>query len=210
MAREMLTVSCRFAREVGRTMIATMRLSDRSCRRTGSSVTHLLSSSELSYDVTMDTTEVPFSQLIQRSRETVATLEASPRRRLRLERRDGQDLILESADRAEAEDEALAMTSRLFFSLVKNDEGARAMLLALPDVFPWVRFLPTQGVRQFLVELVETVVASAELGNVAALAPVVAAWRNTAEVYADPELYNALTAPLDGTDYGPVPAPVVP
>jgi hypothetical protein len=99
------------------------------------------------------------------------------------------------------------MTSRLFFSLVKNDEGARALLLALPDVFPWVRFLPTEDVRQFLVELVQTVTASAELSNVAALAPVVAAWRDTAEIYADPELYKALTAPLDGADCGPVPEP---
>lgn len=156
----------------------------------------------------MSITEIPFSQLIQRSRETVATLESSPRRRLRLERRDGQDLILESAERAEAEDEVLSMTGRLFFALVKNDQGAQALLLALPDVFPWVRFLSTEHVRQFLVELVETITASAELGNVAALAPVVAAWRDTAEIYADPELHKALTAPLDGSDYGPVPEPI--
>jgi hypothetical protein len=155
----------------------------------------------------MSTAEVPFSQLIQRSRETVAALESSPRRRLRLERRDGQDLILESAERAEAEDEALSMTGRLFFSLIKNDDGARALLLALPDVFPWVRFLPTGQVREFLVELVETVSASAELGNLAALAPVVAAWRDTAEIHADPELYRALTVPLEEDDYGPVPKP---
>lgn len=155
----------------------------------------------------MRITEVPFSQLVQHSRETVAALESSPRRRLRLGRRDGQDLILESAEHAEAEDQALSMTSRLFFSLVKNDDGARALLLALPDVFPWVRFLPTAQVRQFLVELVETVRASAELDNMAALAPVVAAWRDTAEIYADPQLFAELTAPLDGTDYGRVPWP---
>jgi hypothetical protein len=99
------------------------------------------------------------------------------------------------------------MTSRLFFSLVKNDDGARALLLVLPDVFPWVRFLATEDVRRFLVELVETIAASSELGNVAALAPVMAAWRDTAEIYADPELYRALTAPLEGTDDGPVPEP---
>lgn len=172
------------------------------------SAAHLLSSSELRYPGNMSTAEVPFSQLIQRSRETVAALESSPRRRLRLGRRDGQDLILESAERAEAEDEALSMASRLFFSLIKNDDGARALLLALPDVFPWVRFLPVEDVQRFLVELVETVAASSELGNMAALAPVVAAWRDTAEIYADPELYQALSAPLEGTDYGPVPAPV--
>jgi hypothetical protein len=155
----------------------------------------------------MSVTEVPFSQLIQRSRETVAALESSPGRRLRLERRDGQDLILESAERAEAEDEALSMTGRLFFSLIKNDDGARVLLLALPDVFPWVRFLPTGQVREFLVELVETVRASAELGNVAPLVSVVAAWRDTAEIYADPKLYGALTVPLEEADYGPVPEP---
>jgi hypothetical protein len=59
-------------------------------------------------------------------------------------------------------------------------------------------------VRQFLVELVKTVAASSELGNLAALAPVVAAWRDTAEIYADPALYQALTIPLEATDGGPV------
>lgn len=151
------------------------------------------------------TTEVPFSQLVQKPKATVAQLEADPRHRLRLDRRDGEDLILESAARAEAEDEALSMASRLFFSLMKDDEGARSLLFALPEVFPWVQFLPTDDVRSFLIELVSTVRASADLGNMAAVAPVIAAWKGTAEIYSDPELLKAATAPLDGTDYGPVP-----
>jgi hypothetical protein len=56
-----------------------------------------------------------------------------------------------------------------------------------------------------LVELVETIRACADLGNMAAIAPVVAAWQGTAEIYSDPELLRAATAPLDGTDYGDVP-----
>jgi hypothetical protein len=88
------------------------------------------------------TAEVPFSQLIQHPKDTVAKLEETPRRRLRLDRRDGDDLILASAARAEAEDRALSLTSQLFFSMMKNDPGAQALLLSLPDVFPWVRFLP--------------------------------------------------------------------
>jgi hypothetical protein len=155
----------------------------------------------------MTTTAVPFSQLVQHPKDTVAKLEESPRRRIRLDRRDGGDLILESAARAEAEDEALDMASRLFFFLVKNDEGARALLLALPEVFPWVRFLTTEGVRGFLVELVDTARACADLGNMAALEPVIAAWKGTAEIRSDPELLKAATTALDGTDYGPVPAP---
>jgi len=149
--------------------------------------------------------EVPFSQLVQQPRETVARLEATPRRRLRLERRDGNDLILESADRAEADDNALRVTGSLFFHLMKTDKGARVLLLALPDVFPWVRFLPKGDVQAFLVELVETVRACGDLGNLAALMPVIAAWQDTAEIYSDPELLKAATAPLDGTDYGEVP-----
>jgi hypothetical protein len=148
--------------------------------------------------------EVPFSQLVQQPRETVARLEASPRRRLKLGRRDGNDLILESAERSEAKDDALRVTGSLFFHLMQNDDGARAVLLALPSVFPWVRFLPRDDVRAFLVELVDTMHACAELGNIAALMPVVAAWQATAEIYSDPELLKAVTTPLDGTDYGAV------
>jgi len=153
----------------------------------------------------MTTTEIPFSQLIQQPKATMAKLEASPRRRLRLDRRDGEDLILESASRAEAEDEALSMASRLFVSLVKSDDGARMLLLSLADVFPWVRFLPQDDVRALLVELVETLRAAASVGNVAAVEPVVAAWKATAEILSDPELLKAATAALDGTDYGEVP-----
>jgi hypothetical protein len=153
----------------------------------------------------MSITEIPFSKLLQHPRDAMAKLDESPRRRIRLDRRDGEDLILESAAHAEAEDEALSMASRLFFSLVANDDGARALLVALPDVFPWVRFLPTEDVRAFLIELVETTRACTELGNMAALAPVVAAWQGTAEIYSDPELLKAATTPLDGTDFGDVP-----
>lgn len=153
------------------------------------------------------TTEVPFSDLLRKTSDTVAKLEGSPRRRIRLDRRDAEDLILETAGRAEAEDEALDMASRLFLSLMKNDAGARVLLMALPEVFPWVRFLTTEGVRHFLVELVDTIRACASVGNMAALEPVVAAWRETAEIRSDPELFKAATIPLDGTDYGPVRPP---
>jgi len=149
--------------------------------------------------------EIPFSQLVQHPKATMAKLEESPRRRIRLDRRDGEDLILESAARAEAEDSALIMASRLFFSLSKNDNGVRALLLALPTAFPWVHFLPERGTRAFLAELVDTLHACADLGNVAALVPVINAWKNTAEIYSDPELLKAATTPLDGADYGEVP-----
>jgi hypothetical protein len=152
------------------------------------------------------TTEIPFSHLIQHPKAAMAKLEEAPRRRLRLDRRDGDDLILESVARAEADDRALSITSELFFSLVKTDDGAQALLMSLPDVFPWVRFLPRDDVRAFLIELVETLRAASSLGNLAALEPVVAAWQATAEIYSDPELLRAATTPLEGDDFGAVEA----
>jgi hypothetical protein len=80
----------------------------------------------------------------------MAKLEESPRHRIKLNRRDGEGLILESAARAEAEDQALSMTTRIFISLMKRDSGARSLAMSLPDVFLWVRFLPTDDVRAFL------------------------------------------------------------
>jgi hypothetical protein len=151
------------------------------------------------------TEEIPFSQLVQRPKHTMALLDGSPRRRLRLDRRDGEDLILESAARAEAEDKALILASRLFFELTKNEMGLTALAQALPHTFPWVHFLSEDEIRAFLTEFVDTLHACTDLGNVAAISTVINAWRETAEIHSDPELLKAAMMPLDGADYGEVP-----
>ena len=67
-----------------------------------------------------------------------------------------------------------------------------------------MRFLPKEDVQAFLIELVETIRACVSLDNVAALAPVIAAWQGSAEIYSDPAFLKAAIAPLDGTDFGEV------
>ena len=68
------------------------------------------------------TEEIPFSQLIQHPKATMAKLEGS-RRRLRQDRRDSEDLILESAAaRAEAEDKALGMACQ-----VRHERGGKGL-----------------------------------------------------------------------------------
>jgi hypothetical protein len=148
--------------------------------------------------------EIPFSQLIQHSRETVDQLEKSPSRRLRLVRRDGEDLVLESAKRAEADAFAILTTAQLLSEMLRRDETATVVLNVLPAVFPWMRFLPDAAAREFADEFTETARAAAEMGNMAPVVPVIEAWRSTAEIHADPELYKALTAPLDAVDHGSV------
>ncbi|KWX05032.1 hypothetical protein TH66_04560 [Carbonactinospora thermoautotrophica] len=149
--------------------------------------------------------EIPFSQLVQKPRETVEELHSGRIRAVRLHRRDGEDLLLMPAARAEQEHSAMDAVTRLFVSLLKTDDGARNLLQALPDIFPWVRFLPEQDVREFLVELVEVARASVSVDNLAPLAQLITEWQHTAEVYADPELRAAFSQPIE--DFGPVPDP---
>jgi len=87
----------------------------------------------------MSITEVPFSQLLQHSRDTLEKLEEN-RGRLRLVRRDGEDLILESARRAEADEEALSGVAGLLIGLANTDR--EVLNRVFPAAFPWMRYLP--------------------------------------------------------------------
>jgi hypothetical protein len=149
--------------------------------------------------------EVPFSQLLQHSRDTLEKLEESRGHRLRLVRRDGEDLILESAGRAEADEEVLTLTVRIIWELLNT--APDVLVRVFPLAFPWMRFLPPGDALAFITEFTETARGCAELGTLMPLSAVVAAWRATAHVHADPELLGALTTPRDEADYGPVAEP---
>lgn len=155
--------------------------------------------------------EANFSELIQKPKDTVARLQDNPRKGLRLHRRGNEeDLYLTTAERADQVTEVVDSTTRLFVALMKSSPQAVTLLTdVFPAAFPWVRFLPKKAVQEFLVEFMETARAAADLGTVGPIVPLIAAWKSTAEVYADKELYGALTRP-EGGDYGTVEPPEVP
>ncbi|MEV0054837.1 DUF6247 family protein [Saccharopolyspora sp. NPDC003752] len=143
--------------------------------------------------------ETPFSELINHPKATVAKLSSA--RELLLRRRDADDLVLTTATRAEQESEMVSATTRIFIAMMRHDGAALSLLVdVVPEAFPWVKFLPAEDVRAFVVELVETLRAADAVDNPAPVVNVIAAWRHTAEVYADPELYAQLTAGI--TDHG--------
>ncbi|MER5312712.1 hypothetical protein ABT034_33620 [Streptomyces sp. NPDC002773] len=154
--------------------------------------------------------EANFSELIQKPKDTVARLQGTTRKGLTLHRRDGEDLYLTTAARAEQVTEVVDSTTRMFVALMKSSPEAVAMLTKVfPEAFPWVRFLPQKAVQEFLVEFMETARAASDLGTVGPIVPLIAAWKSTAEVYADQELYSKLTSPEAG-DFGEVEPPEVP
>jgi hypothetical protein len=69
-----------------------------------------------------------------------------------------------------------------------------------------VRLLPEEAMRQFFVEFMETAEAASDLGTINPILPLIASWKSTAEVYADPDLARELMNP-EGGDYGVVEPP---
>jgi hypothetical protein len=155
------------------------------------------------------TADVTLSDLLNKPKATLARLARN--RRLVLHRRDDEDLVLTTAERAAQDSAALSTTSRLFTEMMRRDPAVLSLAVeALPAVFPWVRHLPDDARREFAAEWLEMLRAAVDMDNNAALEGMIAAWRSTAEIYSDPELYAILTREHDDTDYGPVPPPEVP
>jgi hypothetical protein len=148
---------------------------------------------------------VNFSELVNKNKQTLARLQESPR--LLLHRRDGEDLVLTTAARAEQDQTVVSAATRMLAAMAQREPGSMELLLdILPDAFPWVHFLPDPDVHAFAIELVETMRAADSIANSASVAQMLIAWQHTAEVYSDPDLLAALSTDHDA-DYGPVPDP---
>lgn len=152
--------------------------------------------------------EVTFTDLLQHSTETVEKLKQSRSRALRVRRRGTEeDLVLTTATRAAQDEEVVEVAIRLLRAIMSDPVMRSTHLLdVLPQVFPWIRFLPAEDKVDFVHELIDVMSASEEIGSPAPVLQTIAEWRNTAQVYADPELLEILRSQVI-EDAGDVPAP---
>lgn len=153
----------------------------------------------------MSTPSVSFSELSKNSKRVAECVERA--QRIHVTRRDGENLYLTTERHDRQREETAEVTTRLFIALIRSDEGARAVLMALPEVFPWVRHFSAEEVREFVLDLVNAVRDVSELDVHSNLHRVIVEWRATARILADPELAAQATAPLPDEDHGEVPAP---
>ena len=153
----------------------------------------------------MSTPAVPFSDLSKHSKRVAETVERA--QRVHVTRRDGENLYLTTERHDQEREETADVTARLFAALISSDEGKRAVLQAVPVVFPWARRLSTVEVQDFVTDLVQATRDAAELDVHSNLHRVIVEWRATARILADPELAAQLTGPLPGEDHGEVLAP---
>ena len=151
----------------------------------------------------LPTESVPFSELLRSPTETADRLIRA--RVVRLRRRDAADLVLMSAERADAEGEVIEVAARLMAGVAHRAPALVGEVL--PAVLPWTRFLPPDDLAQFAEEFVAVAEAAGMVGNMAPVSQLLLEWRHTAEIHADPVLYEALTSRPLG-DYGAVPRPV--
>jgi DNA-binding transcriptional regulator YhcF (GntR family) len=99
--------------------------------------------------------------------------------------------------------ENLITASHILIAIASTPAGMRAMAAALKDVFPWVSHLSTGECSEFAAELIAALSDSAELAIDGNAPEVIAGWRATARVKADPSLH-AQALNLTGGDHGPV------
>jgi hypothetical protein len=147
--------------------------------------------------------DVPFSELLHHPAATTGRL--SRVRALRLRRRDAGDLALMRIEQMERDGTVVDFASRLLAGLVRSGNTA-AIRQVLPEALPWVAFLPGDDADAFVAELAVVAAGAADLDNLAPVAILLAQWRHTAEVHADPALHELITREPEG-DLGPVPAP---
>ncbi|MCO5985342.1 hypothetical protein NE235_04390 [Actinoallomurus spadix] len=127
--------------------------------------------------------------------------------RVRVTRLGGEDLYL-TTERHDRQRQGTAdVTTRLLGALTGSDEGFRAVLVAVPQVFPWAQHLSADEVCEFVADLVDALRDTAGLDVHADLYRVIVEWRATARILADPDLDARPTMTLSGEDHGDVPVP---
>jgi hypothetical protein len=75
-----------------------------------------------------------------------------------------------------------------------DDEACDRLIDNLAGPFPWIDFLPSDAKRAFVQEFLRTARACASVGRFDRLTIALAAWKATAEAYADPSVT------VDGSD----------
>jgi len=148
-------------------------------------------------------TEVAFSTFLRQPNAVIAWLKRGD---VVLKRRGQEALRLSVATRAEEDQRAVEALTHLISDSLEDAEVRHHVLTQVGNRFPWLLFLPDSARESFLSEFVRTARACATVGRFGRLEETLAAWRSTAEIYADPQLLARLTDPLtlDGED---IPAP---
>ncbi|MEI6622068.1 MAG: DUF6247 family protein [Actinomycetes bacterium] len=121
-----------------------------------------------------------------------------------LERRDGPDLFLATAERESEMREGFDVTARVTYHMLSNPALEEDGLASLRSTLPWVEWLTPADQHLFVREFGQTVAAASATGMFHPLKQLLNSWQKSALIQHDPYLLAALTE-----DRGPdAPTPV--
>lgn len=141
----------------------------------------------------MTVIERSFSDLLRNPKEVTADVDTAD---VLLRRRDEPDLRLSRADREADRNAAFTSLTRALRDLATHRPDVLAE--ALHDAFPWLELLPAEERTRFVGEFWSMAAAAGSVESFAPLAQLLTEWRSTAEIYAQPALFEALITPIDG------------
>ena len=121
-----------------------------------------------------------FSDLLRSPNDVVA---ATANGDVLLTRRDGDDLVLSSAEAERRNRGGLEFAASVVSAAVADWPGSFAHRLHQP--FPWMTFLSEREQEEFAAELVDVARACASVGRFEQLALNIYQWKSTASAYAD-------------------------
>lgn len=154
-------------------------------------------------DMSRATVERNLSDFLRRSGDVLREVEDHD---VLLRRRDGADLMLVQADRETVIRDAVGLSSGFMSWFARMH--ASELIAGLPDVLPWLRFLPEGDRESFAQELVQTLEACISLQSYDQLGVLLSQWQNTAYLWSRPELLAEMQSDNAGESYDePVPAP---
>lgn len=147
------------------------------------------------------TKTLPMSRFIQNYNQHLVEAERTDDT-LVLQQRAGRPAwVLETEGRVRATAEATDFLSTALAALVHDEALVDRFAEGLAGALPWMAFLPDRDREAFATEAAETLRACASIGRYTAFADLIEDWRNTAEVWSDPSLAEALsgeiTEPVD-------------
>jgi hypothetical protein len=145
------------------------------------------------YPLDMATKVFPYSSFLRGPSDVLPSLEEGD---VVLERRDDESLVVTRHDRYEARLFGMGVAARVLVHLVNEDPERATRLIA--DEMPWLTWLPDDERATCVQQLLTNLAAGADTGTLEPFARAVTEWRDTAEVWADPELANRFRTGFPG------------
>lgn len=113
---------------------------------------------------------------------------------VRLNRRDGEDLVLVSAGREDSIRESLDMSVRTLSAVFRSSEFRPSAMEAMVEALPWIGWLSNADRSEFIDSFLAITQACRSTGSYEPLKNLLERWKTSAQIAHDPMLLEILHA----------------